>query len=179
MAINRVRKFTTIFELQTFLNGGLVGAEIKGAQGGGTPGNLGAGFNGLVGKTLIFASPVIATVTFVTADGAGGSAEPGVGTNPDKNTLLFKDLKLQIEAAVPTVKVTAFGDRIVFLEAAPSLGVSINKTGTANAILGIDTAQVSTNFFYKTSASATPPVAPFWMWVESGNDNMYTVLTVE
>lgn len=180
MAINKLYKFRRIEEVQTFLNGGIVGGSINKAQGGGTPANLGAGINGLVGKTLIFSSPSAATITFVTADGAGGSAQPGVGTNPDKYTLLFKDLKLQIEAGLATVKVTLSPDQqLVITEATPANGVAVTAAGTANQALGFDSENATVGKFYKPAAAASPPVAPYWVWSYSGNDNMHNVFTFE
>lgn len=129
MSVNRLRKFRTIDEVQNFLNGGIQGSILKSAQGGGTPANIGAGVNGLVGTTLTFTSPAAASVTFVRADGVGGSATPP-GTNPDPYTLLFKDIKAQIEAAVAGTLVNMFDGALIVREAAPSGGVVL-KGGSA------------------------------------------------
>jgi hypothetical protein len=122
MAINKLRKFRTIDEVQNFLNGGIQGSVLKSAQGGGTPANIGAGVNGLVGTTLTFSLPTAASVTFVRADGAGGSAAPP-GTNPDPYTLLLKDIKAQIEANIAGTLVNMFDGALIIREATPSGGV--------------------------------------------------------
>jgi hypothetical protein len=176
MATNKVRKFTELFELQTFLNGGLILGKVEGAVAGGSQAGIGAGIDNLVGKTLKFLSPAVVTVTFVTADGVGGSAEPGVGTNPNKFTLLFKDIKLQVEAAIAAVKVTSFLGRIVLTEATPASGVSLDKTGTSNAQLGVDSAVNTTGKFYNPPPSA---VTPCWTFAYSDGSNSHTIYTLE
>lgn len=169
MAINRLRKFRTIDEVQSFLNGGVSsGSKVTQVQG--PPSNQAPGITGLVGKTLILAGPGPAgTVTFVASS----------GSNPDPNTLLFSDIKAQIEAAVVTVKVNVFDGYLTVIEATPTSGVTVSKTGTANPLLGFDTANNTVGKFYLPAAAATPPVAPYWVWAYSGNDNMHNIYTVE
>lgn len=166
MAINRIRKFSEIFEAQVFLNGGLVLV----------PPGFGNGISGLVGKTLKFTSPAVVTVTFVTSNAAGGSAEPGVGTNPDKNVLFFKDLKLQIEAAIAAVKVTSQNGKLVLQEVTPASGVVLDNTGTAATLLGTDKVGSTTGKVYAPPPSA---VVPCWTWASTGNDNAITIFTLE
>ena len=69
MAANRLRKFKTIEDTVNFLNGCIVGGSVNRAQG--APSNSAPGISGLVGKTLVFTSPVSVTVTFVESNNAG------------------------------------------------------------------------------------------------------------
>jgi hypothetical protein len=178
MAANRVRKFLRLDDVQFFLNGAIVGGSFNrsGVSGiGGTPMPL--GLVGLIGKTLVFTAPAI-TVTFTTADGVGGSAEPGVGTNPDKYTLFFKDIKLQIEAAAATLLVIADGDqKLIIVEKTPTSGVTLNKTGTANSVLGFDNQNPTAGKVY--TPAEVNNAAPCWVWAYSGNDNQHTIYTWE
>ncbi len=143
MAINKLRKFRTIDEVQNFLNGGIQGSALKSAQGGGTPANIGAGVNNLVGTTLTFSSPTAASVTFVRADGAGGSAAPP-GTNPDPYTLLFKDIKAQIEANIAGTLVNMFDGALVIREATPSAGVALKAGSSGGYALVVGTVDLRT-----------------------------------
>jgi hypothetical protein len=185
MPANRVRKFLRLDDLQFFLNGAIVGGTFNKSQGGGSPAPLGIGLNGLVGLTLVFTSPVSATVTFgltnITYGGHYGSADPAStppGTNPDPYTLIFKDLKMQIEAAVTGVVVLTDADQhIVIVESTPASGVALSHTGTANAILGFSTTVDETGLVYKPASVS--PAPPCWVWAYSGNDNMHNVYTWE
>lgn len=171
MAINKVRKFRTIDEVQSFLNGAVSsGNTVNQVQGG--PSNHGPGITGLVGLTITFSAPgPTGTVTFVASS----------GSNPDPNTLLFKDIKAQIEAAIPTLKVNTYDGYLSIIEATPASGVTVAKTGTANTLLGFDTANATVGKYYlPIGAAGTPPVAPYWVWVNSlGGDNMMSIFTVE
>lgn len=130
MAINRVRKFRTVDEVQTFLNGGVVGSTMQSAQG--APSNNAAGVNSLVGTTLtLIGSGPTGSVTFGTAASA---TLPG--TNPDPYTLLFKDIKAQIEAAIAGVLVTTYAGALVIQEATPSKGITIAH-GTAGGYVKV------------------------------------------
>lgn len=177
MPVNKLYKFRRIDDVLPFLNGAVVGGSVNRAQGGGTQANLGAGINGLVGKTLKFTLPGVATVTFVKSDTPGGSADPP-GTNPDPYTLLYKDIKKQIEAALATVVVLLDADqRLVIMEVTPSGGVTIDKTGTANSLLGFDDVEDAVGKVYKPAVVSAAP--PCWTWAYSGNDNMHNVYTWE
>lgn len=118
------RKFQEIWEIDLFLNGGLIAGSdvIKGGEGV-------YGIYNLVGKTLKFTQPSAVTVTFV------ASVDPN---NPDPNRLTYKDIKGQVEAAIPAVSVQQYARKLVLVEAAPANGVTIDKTGTANPLLGFD-----------------------------------------
>lgn len=180
MPINRVYKLADIFQVQTFLNGGLIASRpVSNTQGGGTPAGLGVGFSGLVGTTLKFVLPSAVTVTFVAANGAGGSADPVLPVaqrNPDPYTLLFQDIKKQIEAAIPAVVVTQYSQRLVLIEAAPSGGVTVDKTGTANAILGFGSAANTVGLKYAPPPSTT---APCWTWAYVDSNNQHCIFTLE
>jgi hypothetical protein len=173
MAVTKIYKFKDIVEAQHFLNGGLLGARVVPMSGsapaglGGSPNNLGLGIAGLVGKTLIFVSPGTPTVTFTASAAAG---------NPDPNTLMLSDLKTQIEAANAAVKVLAIDGRLALIEVTPTGGVAINKTGTANALLGFDSAVNTVGKVYAPPPSATPPA---WTWAYTTNDNGHTIYTLE
>lgn len=176
---NRVYKFTDIFELQTFLNGGLLAGAIAGAQNGGSPAGIGTGLAGLVGATLKFTSPSAVTVTFVASSGAGGSADPGLPLaqrNPNPQVLTFKDIKSQIEAAIPAVSVQTFKGRLLFIEATPASGIALDNTGTANPIFGLDQDGTTTRLFY-----APPPAtdAPCWTWACTDNSGSHVIYTLE
>ena len=124
MASFMTRKFHEIGEIDLFLNGGVfAGADvIKG-----TEGNYGV--YGLVGKTLKFTQPSAVTVTFV------ASVDPN---SSDPERLTYKDIKAQVEAGIPAVLVQQHMRRLVLIEATPTNGVTIDKTGTANTLLGFD-----------------------------------------
>lgn len=175
MAINRLRKFRRIDDVLNFLNGGIVGGPVNKVTGGSS--SPIAGVSGLVGKTLIFSSPSAATVTFAVSSGAGGSANPP-GTNPDPYTLLFKDIKAQIEAVLATVHCTTNAEgQLVITEVTPSAGVAVTGAGTANTLLGFDSAQATSGKLY--SPVEVSNTAPCWVWAESGNDNMTSIFTWE
>jgi hypothetical protein len=169
MAINRLRKFRTIDEVQNFLNGGIQsGSTVMQVQG--PPSNKGPGITGLVGLTLIFVGPgPTGTVTFTASS----------GSNPDPNTLLFSDIKAQIQAAIATLKVTMFDGYLCVQEVTPANGVSVSSAGTANSLLGFDSSINTVGKFYPPASSAAPPSPPYWVWAYSGNDNMHNIYTFE
>lgn len=173
MAQTKIYKFSDIVEAQHFLNGGVLGARVVPINGSspagnaGSPNNLGLGIAGLVGKTLKFAAPSAVTVTFTAS----------VATNnPDPTTLVLSDLKAQIEAAIATVKVFSIGGRIALIEVTPTGGIAIDKTGTASALLGFDTAVNTVGKVFAPPPSATPPA---WTWTYSTNDNTHVIYTLE
>ena len=137
------------------------------AGNGGSPNNLGLGIAGLVGKTLIFVQPSVATVTFTTSVAAN---------NPDINTLLLSDLKAQIETALATVKVLAIDGRLAIIEVTPTNGVTINKTSTGATLLGFDTSVNTAGKVYAPPPSSTPPA---WTWAGVTNDNAHIIYTLE
>jgi hypothetical protein len=169
MAINRARKFQTIDQVQVFLNGGIVGSELKACYG--PPGNQAPGVLNLVGKTLIFVGPgPTGTVTFVASS----------GSNPDPNVLQLKDISAQIVAAIATLKVNMLAGALTIQEATPASGVTVSSAGTANTILGFDTLNNTVGKFYAPPGAVSPIAAPCWTWINSlSGDNALTVLTYE
>lgn len=153
MPANKIYKFKDINEMQYFLNGAIVGKDI------------GAGVEGLVGKTLTFGAPAGA-VTFV------------AGTDPVNPYLLrLKDIKAQTEASIATLKVISMDGRIAFIEATPTTGVSLSA-GDDNILLGFDKAAATVGKLYKPAGIAGA-AAPQWPWAYSVNENMHLVFTWE
>lgn len=134
MAAFKVRKFSNVFELETFLNGGIVGGPTLG------------GVSGIVGTTLTFTSPASFSCTFV------AGATPGV--------LTFAEIKAQIEtASTATVRVFAVGEngRIGLIETSVSSGIALAATSSnAKLLLGFPktVAVVGTVYLYDPTASA-------------------------
>lgn len=143
MSILKTRKFIEVWELDIFLNGGVLGGvDLVGGDGG----NYGT--YALVGLTLKFAQPSATTVTFV------ASVDP---TNPDPNRLTYKDIKTQIEAAIPAVLVQQFNRRLVLIEAVPSVaGVTVDYTGTATRLLGFDPGRNTVGIKYGPISTTAP-----------------------
>jgi hypothetical protein len=158
MPVNRIFKFQDIFEVQAFLNGAIVG------------GNVGGGVAGLVGQTLTFTSPAFA-ITFKPVSPAPLTRDP--------YTLLFQDIKQQIEAGSTQILVQQVGGRILFIEKAPASGVALSPNNEpAKALLGFDQTGPVIGKFYKpaTVAGATPP---FYEWAYSVNETTHVVFTWE
>lgn len=181
MAQNKIYKFPTIDKLTAFLNGAVFGNNVQntiGSGGGGTQAPaLGPGLGGLVGKTLILKAPgPSGTVTFgVSNTGSGSGVAPG--TNPDPQTLLFKDIKAQIEAAVVGVVVSMAAGVLQILETTPASGITVGKLGTANSILGFDINNDSVGKLY-TPAEVTP-TPPCWVWSDTDNNGQLVLFTFE
>lgn len=155
MANNRVRKFTDILEAQAFLNGAAIG---------GVAGRVA----GIVGKTFKLKLPSIKSITFVAA------ATPPGG---DPTALLLMDIKAQIEAVATDVRVNLINGKICVLEVAITGGVSVDKTGTSNGLLGFDSAVDTTGLVYKPAQ--VTPTPPCWVAVETSQDNSHVIFTWE
>lgn len=124
MAKNKINKFKDIIGMNLFLNGGIEG---------GKDGNQ--GFPELVGKTVTFTSPVAATVAFVKS------------TNPnlsDQYTLLFADVKAQIEAGAAGVTAQMHDGRLVLVEVTPTSGVAIAGSSTGGHATLVGTVDLNT-----------------------------------
>ncbi len=164
MAIARVRKFTEIYEVETFLNGGIILGDVEKSGIGALPSGLSAGIDNLVGKTLHFTTPNV-TITFTAASPASPNQNP--------NVLLFKDIKAQIEAQAAALKVRSFGKKLVIMEATPTNGLVLADDGTANPLLGFK-GPITTKVY------AAPPsaVAPCWTFAtvdpSNGQHVIYT-----
>lgn len=156
MSAIRSRKFPTLFEMDIFFKGGLIGGrDVVRGQGGiyGVP--------DLVGKTLIFIQPGATTVTFTA----------GV----DAHTLNFQEIKLQIETAINTVRVEVFEGRLVLHEVTPANGITLNKTGTSMLLLGFSKDADPTGKLITPSGGA----APSFVQAYSCNETTHVVLTLE
>jgi hypothetical protein len=161
MARIRTRKFREVEEVDIFLAGGLI---ASGDVVGGVEGNYGV--NGLIGKTLKFKQPSVTTVTFVL------SVDPN---NPNPARLTYKDIKAQIEGAVAGVSAQQLMRHLVLIETTPLHGITIDKTGTANKLLGFDANTDTVGIFY----GPISVTAPCLQGAYSTNDNMHVILTLE
>lgn len=154
MSINKAYKFRSLDELEYFLNGALRGADIK------------SGVSGLNGLTLTFTTPAGA-VTF------------GDSTQVDKNFYQLNDIKAQIEAAIPTLRVLQANGVLIFVLATPTTGVVLSGNNEpAKRILGFDQNSTSVGKLYAPPGTS-PPVAPAWTWIDSTGENQYLVITLE
>ena len=177
MAQNRIRKFKTIGDAADFLNGAVLGGQVVKTSAPGSLTGVGTGIQGLVGLTLIFSSPSAATITFAASSGSGGSAHTP-NTNPDPSILLLTDIRQQVAAGLATVTVKADTEgRLAFIESTPASGVTISHTGTANALLGLDTVNDSVGRFYKNAVISQ--TAPCWTWMQSDGGNATIIATYE
>lgn len=148
MAAFKTRKFQELEEVDLFLNGGLIGgADLIGLY--------------LVGLTFKFVKPSAATVTFT------ASTDPN---NPDPSRLSFKDIKEQIEAAIATVSVRQRSRHIVLIEKVPTDGVTVGRTGTANNLIGFDTAVDTVGTKFGPIGASAPSLQAY-----SANDNAHVV----
>lgn len=98
----------------------------------------------LHGLTLIFTSPVVETVTFV--------ASPAGTQVPIPLTTVLAQIKAQTTGVNAQMK----EGQIVLVEATPASGVGVNKTGTANAALGLDTTAVTAGIVYNVPGGGAP-----------------------
>jgi len=114
-------KITGLEEATHFLRGGILGSPIKG--------NVGLP---LVGKTVSFEEPPFSH-TFVAV----------ATTTRDGSYLLYTDIKSQIEAAEPTLKVTSFGGRIGFIKRTPTSATKMLAPSAGGAAVRIGTVDVN------------------------------------
>lgn len=157
MPQNRIFKFSDITDAQYFLNGGLVGADIK------------RGVRGLVGLTLTFTSPAFA-VTF--------TAVSPTPTDRDPYLLLLADIKAQVEAANVLISVQQYDGRIVFVEKLPDVGVALSGNNEpAKSLLGFDQNQPSIGKLYRPVGVSGGP--PNYVWAYSVNESTHVVFTWE
>lgn len=154
MASIKIYKLNELFEVQHFLNGGIIGGELK------------SGVEGLVGLTLTFSHPSFAC-TFVTA-------------SRENDKLLLTDIKAQVEAAsTASVIVLSFGGRIAFIETSPSSGVILSgTTEQAKALLGFDYNNATTGRVYDSPLSAVP-TPPYLIQSYSVNETTHVLYTYE
>ena len=108
----KIQQFDCIEDAEFYLRGGVSGGVLALQQG---------VIAGLHGKTLIFTAPEAKTVTFSDPTGAG---------------LKVSDIVTSVHSVLTglLISFTKVGLRII--EASPTYGVHISKTGTANTIFG-------------------------------------------
>lgn len=165
---NRIRKFQTIDQVQAFLNGGIQGSKLTTAQSFGREPQLGPQAQGLVGATLTFTEPSSITVTFQASSISGGSANGG--NNPDPNTLLFADIKKQIEAALATVIVSMADGALLIQEVTPNHGVTIQAGSGGGFATVVGTVNLNTLSFGSGGTVDTLTLVLSW----DGNANLTT-----
>ena len=130
----RVKKFKSAKALEIWMNGGLIMGPAPSAETNGMP-----VWNSLVGKTLIFIQPTPVTVTFVTGD----------FVNPARPT--FGEIRTKVQTAVAGLRVFQNDQRMCFIENTPTNGVSLDKDGTANQVLGFPRGEDTTNVLHPGS----------------------------
>jgi hypothetical protein len=129
----QIHKFTSLAALELFLNGAIIGADVT------------RGIMGLVGEKLTFTQPA-GTVTFVR------------GAGPEPDVLLLKDLKAQIEGALPALLVTSLDGRLALVEKTPASGVALAAAAqAAKALLGFDAAGPAQGKVHRPLGVAGPP----------------------
>lgn len=157
MSVNRVYKFQDIGEVQAFLNGGLIGGDVK------------SGVLGLVGTRLTFSQPSF-YVDFA-------AVTPAPDTR-DAYKLLFADIKAQVEAANNAILVTQLGGKIVLIEKTPTNGISLSSNDeVAKALLGFDRNNARIGKVY--SPPNVTGAAQNWMWAYSVNESTHVIYTWE
>lgn len=131
----RIYQFDGINEVNHFLQGGLTGGKIPVD-----------GIRGLVGKTITFTTPA-GSCTFV--QGAG----------PDPDSLLFKDIKAQMEAAIAGLRLVLFAQQTIgFIQATPTAAVALPVTEqAARAMLGLPKSGIISGKFVLASTEAGTP----------------------
>lgn len=166
MALLKLYKFFEIDDINHFLAGGIRGtSDIARPRPGGPPGII-----GLVGKKLTFNKPS-GTVTFT--EGANG------------NHLLFKEIKSQIETAIPALLVKQTAGALSFIEKTPSTGVVLKGDGSANSsantLLGFDGENNTIGKVYDSPHSnrPDPPSVPHLVQIYMVNDGMHVVAVME
>lgn len=147
--ISRIYRFTTTEEVEGFVNGGVYFRP---------PSPL---LRDIVGKSLVFAQPSSATVTFA-ADGQG-------------NDLSVAKAYQQIRTAMPALflKFTAMGALV--LENDPTQGVEITADSDDAALLAFGIGKFGTKGIVYTP-SAVSADAPCFIAV-AGGQGMYDILT--
>ena len=151
--MHTIHKFRDITEVQNYLNGGLLGTDIS------------KGVTGLVGTTLTFTSPAGA-VTFVEGANSG-------------HTLLFLDIKTQLETAIAAIRVYQIGGQIAFLHSASPVTLPVvlaAGVSPAKYLLGFDDTASTAGRIIKDSASAT---GPRLFWWNTTNDGSHAIMIWE
>lgn len=130
------RKIRDLDRVDIFLNGGVFGGK-----------DFRLGLYGLHGKTLKLVSPGAGTVTFV--------ASPG----NDQGYLTLAQIIDQINAGVggfASITARSLRGELAMIEDSPSSGVIVDKTGTANPLLGFSSVVDTTGIVYGAPGSGAP-----------------------
>jgi hypothetical protein len=152
-----VEKIQGLEWLEIFLQGGILGTR-----------KLDKAVYGLAGTTLKITVPAIKSVTFTTP-----------GSSPMEG-LLLSNIINQINDPVtglhPGVVVArAYSHGLVLVEITPNLGVTLDKTGTANSVLGFDTSKNTVGTKYKAPGAGVPEIVT----IIPTPDNSYLVVSDE
>jgi len=133
MASLNVRKFPNTEEASLFMKGGVTGGKIQPKLYVNT-------------LTLIFNQPAAVTVTF---NATGSLQEP----------LSWPDIVSAIETQTTNaVKVLNLNGYMALVEASPANGIDVDKTGTANTLLGFSTQVDTVGTFYNPYDGVAPRV---------------------
>lgn len=136
-----VRQFDNVPEVNLFLQGGVRAGNKLPITGGEEK----RGVFRLNGKTLILSKPAAKTITFASPNGVPEEPIP------------WEDIKSQIETqSTGTVKARLYKGRLELIEPTPSAGVTVVKTGTANALLGFQTSADVAGTVYNSDFSTSP-----------------------
>jgi hypothetical protein len=154
MAIT-TRKIKGLDRVEVFLQGGvLAGLDLK------------KGVYGLDGLTLEILSPAGGTVTF--------SAD-------SNNFMTFKEILDQINAVVAggwaNTRARGIGGELVLIEDSPASGVTVDKDGTANPLLGFPITADLVGQVYNAPGGGAPELVDMSMAALS--DGTYLVITDE
>ena len=156
MALN-LRKLNELVRVETFLQGGVLSGK-----------NLSQGLYGLHGLTLILKSPLAGTVTFATTPANA------------QGFLTFKEILDQINAESgggwASTKAKGLRGELVLIEDTPTSGVTVDKTGTANALLGFPTSADLAGKVFNAPGGGTPELVSVTM---IALNNYYLVITDE
>lgn len=169
MAAARIRKFTSIDQMEFFLRGGLLGSRsvIPKAHEVGATRSAGGGIVGLVGTTLTMTTPLL-NVTFTAA-----TLDPAETRDP--NILMVKDIKAQIEAAQSALEVTTFDGRIGIIEKTPSGGLLFAAADEpARTLLGFPNNQDVQTRVYNRPGGADPTFEAY-----NAQENVHVLFTWE
>lgn len=149
----RIREFNTLQDMELFLRGGVRGGK-----------RLAGRVQNLHNKTLIFVQPAAATVTFDETAGAAGFSG---GLTP-------QEIRDQIVDVVATV-VPFYRDGLLNLvEAVPTNGVTIDKDGSANALLGFGSGTDAAGVVVSPQGGTAPTLEETGR--KSTNDGYYAVI---
>jgi hypothetical protein len=153
----QVHKIRGLDRSEIFLNGGLFGGYLKN------------GVYGLDGKTLILDSPQVANPT------------PPPPTLPQTMTfsapagfLSFQDIITQITAGFTGVHAKGKRGELVIIEDTPTDGITVDKDGTANSLLGFSSYANTVGTVYAAPSGAAPKLVK--MGLTALSDGSYVMI---